>query len=78
MEDLCLQYSDPEGYRNVENKINASIEELELSLEHMKNEIKAVLDHHNIKYKMLSRVKSVRGIYNKLKKEKNGKKYMTY
>ena len=68
MEDLCLQYSDPEGYRSVEEKINASKEELELSLEHMKEEIKTILDHHNIKYEMLSRVKSVRGIYNKLKK----------
>lgn len=68
MEDLCLRYSDPEGYKNVEKKINASKEELELSLEHMKDEIKHILDNHNIKYEMLSRVKSVRGIYNKLKK----------
>lgn len=42
----------------------------------MKEEIKTILDHHNIKYEMLSRVKSVRGIYNKLKKVENGKKYM--
>ena len=35
-------------------------------------EIMQVLDHHNIKYEILSRVKSVRGIYNKLK---NGKRW---
>lgn len=38
----------------------------------MKYEIMQVLDHHNIKYEILSRVKSVRGIYNKLK---NGKRW---
>ena len=38
----------------------------------MKYEIMQILDAHNIKYEILSRVKSVRGVYNKLK---NGKKW---
>ena len=70
MEDLCLQYSDPEGYNKVLDKINASKVELEKSLSRMKYEIMQILDAHNIKYEILSRVKSVRGIYNKLKKGK--------
>lgn len=70
MEDLCLQYSDPEGYNKVLERINSSKTELEKSLARMKYEIMQLLDHHNIQYQMLSRVKSVRGIYNKLK---NGK-----
>ena len=72
MEDLCLQYSDPEGYNKVLDRINASRVELEKSLSKMKFEIIQILDAHNIKYEILSRVKSVRGIYNKLK---NGKKW---
>ncbi len=72
MEDLCLQYSDPEGYNKVLERINASRTELEKSLSKMKFEIIQILDSHNIKYEILSRVKSVRGIYNKLK---NGKKW---
>lgn len=67
MEDLCLQYIDPDGYNKVLDKINSSKTELEKSLARMKYEIMQLLDNHNIKYQMLSRVKSVRGIYNKLK-----------
>lgn len=67
MEDLCLQYTDPDGYNKVLDKINSTKTELEKSLARMKYEIMQLLDSHNIKYQMLSRVKSVRGIYNKLK-----------
>lgn len=70
MEDLCLQYSDPEEYQKVLNKINDSKVELEKSLAKMKYEISLILGSHNIKFELLSRVKSVRGIYNKLKKGK--------
>lgn len=72
MEDLCLQYSETEQYNKVLDRINADKKELEKSLAKMKYEIMQVLDHHNIKYEILSRVKSVRGIYNKLK---NGKRW---
>ena len=67
MEDLCLQYSEREEYNKVLEKINANKDELEKSLAKMKYEIMNILDSHNIKYQILSRVKSVRGIYNKLK-----------
>ena len=72
MEDLCLQYSETEEYNKVLNRINADKAELEKSLGKMKYEIMQLLEHHNIKYEILSRVKSVRGIYNKLK---NGKRW---
>ena len=68
MEDLCLQYSDPEEYNKILDKINSSKVELEKSLSKMKYEIMQILENHNIKFEILSRVKSVRGIYNKLKK----------
>ena len=72
MEDLCLQYTDPVGYNEVLEKINSTKAELEKSLSKMKYEIMMLLNDHNIKYDILSRVKSVRGIYNKLK---NGKSW---
>lgn len=56
MEDLCLQYTDPDGYNKVLDKINSSKTELEKSLARMKYEIMQLLDNHNIKYQMLSRV----------------------
>lgn len=67
LEDLCLRYSEPDAYQDILNKINVSRQELEECLELMKNEISDILYEHNIKFKILSRVKSVRGIYNKLK-----------
>jgi GTP pyrophosphokinase len=70
MEDLCLKYSEPKEYNEILTKLNASRNELEESLLLMKNEIIEILEEHNIKFKILSRVKSVRGIYNKLKEGK--------
>lgn len=67
MEDLCLQYSETTEYNKVLDRINADKAELEKSLAKMKYEIMQILQTHNIKYQILSRVKSVRGIYNKLK-----------
>ncbi len=67
LEDLCLRYSEPEMYQEILDKINVSKQELEECLELMKNEVSEMLFEHNIKFKILSRVKSVRGIYNKLK-----------
>ena len=67
MEDICLRLSDPEGYNAVVEKINASREELESSLYKMRDEIIKILNEHEINYELTYRVKSVRGIYNKLK-----------
>lgn len=66
MEDLCLRNSVKQEYEKILNRINASKDDLENSLGKMRNEICCILDAHNIKYEILSRVKSVRGIYNKL------------
>lgn len=66
MEDLCLRNSVKQEYEKILNRINASKDDLENSLGKMRNEICRILDAHNIKYEILSRVKSVRGIYNKL------------
>ena len=66
LEDLCLKFSHPDEYKEILDKINASRDELEDDLSEMKDEIIKLLKSHNIKFEILSRVKSVRGIYNKL------------
>ena len=66
LEDLCLKFSHPDEYQEILNKINASREELENDLNSMKEELIDILETHNIKFEISSRVKSVRGIYNKL------------
>lgn len=66
LEDQCLKYSQPKEYNLILKKINDSKEVLEEDLLNMKEEIIELLESHNIKFKILSRVKSVRGIYNKL------------
>ncbi len=71
MEDLCLRYGDPKEYNKILNKMNASYEELNADLNEMKESICDMLDELNIKYTITSRVKSVRGIYNKLQDGKN-------
>lgn len=67
LEDLCLKTANPELYNSVLDKINSDKDALETSLFKMRDEIIKILNNHNIKFEILYRVKSVRGIYNKLK-----------
>ncbi len=67
LEDLCLRNKDPKMYQSVLEKINADNEELTKALEKMKSELSKMLDEHGVNYEIAYRVKSVRGIYNKLK-----------
>lgn len=67
LEDLCLKNANPELYNEVLDKINANEKELKKSLLKMKDSLSDMMEEHNIDYEILYRVKSVRGIYNKLK-----------
>lgn len=67
LEDLCLKKANPELYQEVLDKINADNSALQESLLKMRDEIIELMNEHNIKFEILYRVKSVRGIYNKLK-----------
>ncbi|NLC48428.1 MAG: bifunctional (p)ppGpp synthetase/guanosine-3',5'-bis(diphosphate) 3'-pyrophosphohydrolase [Tenericutes bacterium] len=66
MEDLCLQNVASSEYNKILERINLSKDELESALIKMKDEIVQILEAHNIKFEILYRVKSVRGIYNKI------------
>lgn len=72
LEDLCLKYLKPDVYHDIEEKLNASKEELNEFLTDMKEEISDILEENNIKFEIKGRVKSIYSIYNKLN---NGKKW---
>lgn len=66
LEDLCLRTMHPDEYNEILLKVKESKEELESSLNEMKESIIDILNDHHIHFTIMSRVKSVRGIYNKL------------
>ena len=70
LEDVCLKISKPKEYNEILEKLNASRKILEENLQTMRSEIEVMLKANNIKYDISSRVKSVKGIYNKLSKGK--------
>lgn len=72
MEDLCLRNSHPKEYEEILTQLKDSREKLEEALKEMKNNISEILTEHNIDFTITSRVKSVRGIFNKLS---SGKKW---
>ena len=70
LENLCLKYLKPDVYKDIEDKLNASTEDLKECLEDMKDEISDILTENNIKFEIKGRVKSIYSIYNKLNKGK--------
>lgn len=73
LENLCLKYLKPDVYKDIEDRLNASKENLKECLEDMKEEISDILTENNIKFEIKGRVKSIYSIYNKL--HKKGKKW---
>lgn len=73
LENLCLKYLKPDVYKDIEDRLNASKENLKECLEDMKEEISEILTENNIKFEIKGRVKSIYSIYNKL--HKKGKKW---
>ena len=72
LENLCLKYLKPDVYKDIEDKLNNSKEDLKECLEDMKDEISDILTENNIKFEIKGRVKSIYSIYNKLN---NGKRF---
>lgn len=69
LENLCLKYLKPDVYKDIEDRLNASKENLKECLEDMKEEISDILTENNIKFEIKGRVKSIYSIYNKLYKK---------
>ena len=72
LEDLCLRYTKPEIYADIEEKLNNTKNELSDELIKMKESISSILSEHEISFEIKGRVKSVHSIYNKMS---NGKKF---
>ena len=70
LEDLCLKYTKPEVYEDILKQLDASIKELNESLEIMQDAISNLMIEHGISFSIKSRVKSVYSIYKKLEKGK--------
>lgn len=66
LENLCLKYTKPDMYEEIEHKLNGSTEELAKSLNEMKESISDILTEHGIKFEIKARVKSIYSIYHKL------------
>ena len=68
LEDLCLRYTKPEVYKDIETQLKASTQELQDTLEAMQESISTLLIENGLKFSIKSRVKSVYSIYKKLTK----------
>lgn len=66
LENLCLKYTKPDMYKEIEDKLNGTTEELNASLNDMKENISDILTEHGIKFEIKARVKSIYSIYHKL------------
>ena len=66
LENLCLKYLKPDVYKDIEDRLNASKDDLKECLDEMIDEISEILDDNNVEYKIKGRVKSIYSIYNKL------------
>jgi len=71
LEDLCLKYTKPEIYKDIEEHLYSSREELNKELKEMEDSISSILKKNNIKFKIKSRVKSIHSIYKKMDKGKS-------
>lgn len=66
LEDLSLKYLDPDKYNEIEKLIKDKMSENDCSLTDVMDEIKEILNHHNLKYRILGRIKSIYSVYKKI------------
>lgn len=70
LEDLCLKYTKPDIYEEILENLNADYDELQGYIDEMKNSLSAMMNEHDISFRIKGRVKSVHSIYTKLAKGK--------
>lgn len=66
LEDLSLYYLEPEKYKDIEDKLDAMINDVHSALESLKDELSNILKSSNIPFVIKDRVKSVYSIYKKM------------
>ncbi len=70
LEDLALQYLDPEGYREITNTIAEKMPQLEEFMENTKNRIEEVMHAEGIPCTVQHRIKHIYSIYRKMYSQK--------
>ena len=68
LEDLSLKVLKPDVYYDIVEKLNSTKHERDELIFKMTEEVKKILDSHDITYEMKGRSKSIYSIYNKLDK----------
>lgn len=69
MEDIAFKYKEPEIYKDISDKIEATEKERDKLIHGFIESIKPQLDNTGIPYKIYHRLKSVHSIYEKLQKK---------
>ena len=70
LEDLSLQYLDPEGYREITASLEQKMPQLEAFMASVKRRIQQRLDEEGIHASIFSRIKHVYSIYRKMYSQK--------
>ena len=70
LEDLSLQYLDPDGYREITRTLNEKMPQLEAFMDSVKRKIQQRLDEEGIHASIFSRIKHVYSIYRKMYAQK--------
>ena len=70
LEDLSLQYLDPQGYKEIMGILEARMPELEAFMDSMEEKIRARLEHEGVKASVYCRIKHVYSIYRKMYTQK--------
>lgn len=67
MENIWLQFREPEAYRDIENKLNEVMNQRAESMDKFIEPIRAELDRAGYKYRILKRLKTPYSIWKKMK-----------
>jgi GTP pyrophosphokinase len=67
LEDLSLKYTDEEGYKEIENKLEETEPERKKFIQKFIEPLNEILQEQGFKFKMFGRPKSIFSIYNKIK-----------
>ena len=70
LEDLSLQYLDPEGYKEITDNLNRRMPELERFMDSMKEKIQTRLEAEGVQCTIYCRIKHVYSIYRKMYAQK--------
>ena len=70
LEDLALQYLDPDGYNEILNSLSSRMEQLESFMKTMSEKIRIAMEDSGIKCTITSRIKHIYSIYKKMYAQK--------